>query len=86
MGSIIKRVNWITRGWGDYFRGGAQKVPKSLGQWIGTRLPSILRKRDTRKGRGRGRDHNRYQNAWFAECGLVSLVTITQDSAASPTK
>ena len=86
MCTIIKRVNSITRGWGNYFRGGVQKVPKSLDQWIRMRLRSILRKRDKRKGRGRGRDHNRYQNAWFAERGLVFLITITHDTAASPTK
>lgn len=86
MCTIIKRVNSITRGWGNYFRGGVQKVPKSLDQWIRMRLRSILRKRDKRKGRGRGRDHNRYQNAWFAERGLVFLITITHDSAAGPTK
>jgi RNA-directed DNA polymerase len=37
-------------------------------------LRSILRKRaDGRKGRGRGLDHNRYPNAFFAEHGLLSL-------------
>ena len=84
MCTIIKRVNSITRGWGNYFRGGVQKVPKSLDQWIRMRLRSILRKRDKRKGRGRGRDHNRYPNAWFAERGLVFLISITHGSAASP--
>jgi len=49
-------------------------------------MRSILRKRDKRKGRGRGRDHNRYPNAWFAERGLVFLTTITHDLAPSPTK
>jgi RNA-directed DNA polymerase len=50
------------------------------------RLRSILRKRDKRKGRGHGRDHNRYPNAWIAERGVVFLISITHDSAASPTK
>ncbi len=84
--AIIKRVNSITRGWANYFRGGVQNVPKSLDPWVRMRLRSILRKRDKRKGRGHGRDHNRYPNAWFAERGLVFLITITHDSAASPTK
>ena len=39
---------------------------------------SILRKRDKRKGRGRGLDHNRYPNAWFAGKGLVFLTTSVQ--------
>ncbi|MEO0016818.1 MAG: hypothetical protein RLZZ522_101 [Verrucomicrobiota bacterium] len=38
MKTIIKRLNLITRGWGDYFRGGVQKVPESLDQWIRMRL------------------------------------------------
>jgi hypothetical protein len=50
------------------------------------RLGSILRVRDKRKGRGRGRDPNWDQNAWFAERGLVCLITITHDTAARPTK
>ena len=82
---IIKRLNSITRSWGNCFRGGVQKVPRSLDQWLRMRLRSILRKRDKRKGRGHGRDHNRYPNAWFAERGGF-LITITHDSAASPTK
>jgi RNA-directed DNA polymerase len=86
MKTIIKRVNQTTRGWGNYFRGGVRNVPERLDQWIRMRLRSILRKRDKRKGRGRGLDHHRYQNAWFAERGLVFLTTITHDSAASPTK
>ena len=86
MATIIKRVNSITRGWGNYFRGGVRNVPVRLDQWIRMRLRSILRKRDKRKGRGRGRDHNRYPNAWFAERGLVLLTTTTHGSAASPTK
>jgi len=86
MQTIIKRVNRITRGWGNYFRGGVRNVPERLDQWIRMRLRSILRKRDKRKGRGRGRDHNRYPNAWFAKRGMVFLITITHDLAASPTK
>ena len=86
MKTIIERVNRTTRGWGNYFRGGVRNVPERLDQWIRMRLRSIPRKRDKRKGRGRGLDHNRYPNAWFAERGLIFLTTITHDSAASPTK
>ena len=86
MQTIIKRVNKTLLGWGKYFRGGVRNVPERLDQWTRMRLRSILRKRDKRKGRGRGRDHNRYPNAWFAKRGLVFLTTITHDLAASPTK
>jgi RNA-directed DNA polymerase len=50
------------------------------------RLRSILRKRDKRKGRGHGRDHNRYPNAWLAAQGLISLLQITHGAAVSPAK
>jgi RNA-directed DNA polymerase len=83
---IIRGVNQVIRGWGGYFRGGVRNVPEKLDGWVRMRLRSILRKRDHRKGRGRGRDHNRYPNAYFAVRGLISLVTITHDAAASPAK
>ena len=86
MKTIIERVNRTTRGWGNYFRGGVRNVPERLDQWIRMRLRSILRKRDKRKGSGRGLDHNRYPNAWFAKRGLVFLITITHDLAESPAK
>lgn len=37
------------------------------------RLRSLLRKRQKRKGRGRGADHQRWPNAFFAAQGLFSL-------------
>ena len=40
---------------------------------LGGRLRSLLRKRDRRKGRGRGHDHHRYPNRCFAELGLFNL-------------
>ena len=40
------------------------------------RLRSIQRKRDWRKGRGRGGEHHRYPNAYRAELGLISLKTL----------
>ena len=42
-------------------------------QWLRGRLRGILRKRDGRKGRGRGLDHHRYPNRYFAELGLFNL-------------
>jgi RNA-directed DNA polymerase len=39
------------------------------------RLRSILRKRIGLKGRGRGSDHQRWPNAFFAGQGLYSLKT-----------
>jgi RNA-directed DNA polymerase len=74
---IIGKVNGVIRGWGGYFQNGVRNVSQKLDQWVRMRLRSILRKRDKRKGRGRGLDHNRYPNAYFAECGLITLEQIT---------
>jgi RNA-directed DNA polymerase len=79
--SIIGKVNRVTRGWGRYFSGGVQNVGEKLTQWTRMRLRSILRKRDKRKGRGRGLDHHRYMDDWFAEQGLIFLHTITHPNS-----
>jgi len=41
--------------------------------WIRGRLRSILRKRSGRRGRARGKDHQRWPNRFFDEQGLYSL-------------
>lgn len=41
--------------------------------WVRMRLRSVLRKRAHRSGRGRGKDHQRWPNAYFARQGLSSL-------------
>ena len=84
MNAIIAQVNRTVRGWGNYFQGGVGNVPQKLEGWVRMRLRSVLRRRDKRKGRGRGRDHNRYPNAWFAERGLISLKSITHRLTDSP--
>lgn len=84
MKTIIAEVNRTVRGWGNYFQGGVANVPEKLESWVRMRLRSVLRRRDKRKGRGRGRDHNRYPNAWFTERGLISLKSITHRTAESP--
>lgn len=84
MKAIIAEVNRIVRGWGNYFQGGVSTVSPKLESWLRMRLRSILRARDNRDGKGRGRDHNRYPNAWFTERGLISLKAITHGTAISP--
>ena len=44
-----------------------------IDQWVRMRLRSILRRRCGRQGRGRGRDHLRWPNAFFTAHGLFSL-------------
>jgi RNA-directed DNA polymerase len=78
---IITRVNQVVRGWGNYFQGGVRTVSPKIDGWIRGRLRSILRVRAKRHGRGRGRDHNRYPNDYFAERGLASLYQVTHPTA-----
>jgi RNA-directed DNA polymerase len=73
---IITNVNRSFQGWFEYFKHSSYpRVFQRLDQWTRKRLRSILRKRQGRRGNGRGRDHNRWPNAYFAEQGLFSLVT-----------
>jgi RNA-directed DNA polymerase len=73
LNAVIHEVNKTTRGWFEYFKHSRRRIFSSLDSWIRMRLRSILRRREGRKGRGRGWDHNRWPNAFFAEQGLFSL-------------
>ena len=72
---IIERVNETVRGWFEYYKHSHWNTFSSLDGWIRMRLRSIQRKRIGMKGRGRGRDHQRWTNDYFAGQGLYSLVT-----------
>jgi len=63
----------IQRGWFEYFKHSHKAAFEKLDKWIRMRLRSILRHRQKRKGRSRGRDHNVWPNAFFAELGLFSF-------------
>jgi RNA-directed DNA polymerase len=75
LGMILMRLNATLHGWFRYFRHCLWNVYTDLDRWIRGRLRSILRKRAGRKGRGRGADHQRWPNAYFASHGLYSLHT-----------
>jgi RNA-directed DNA polymerase len=72
---IIRRVNAVRRGWFEYFKHSHWTTFEPLDQWVRMRLRSILRHRQGRRGRGRGQDHHRWPNTYFAEQGLFSYVT-----------
>jgi RNA-directed DNA polymerase len=72
---IIRRVNTVRRGWFEYFKHSHWPTFEFLDGWVRMRLRSILRHRQGRRGRGRGLDHQRWPNAFFAEHGLFSYVT-----------
>jgi RNA-directed DNA polymerase len=81
---IVAGVNRRLRGWAGYFRGGVLNVHRDLDRWVRGRLRSLLRKRDRRKGRGRGFDHHRYPTVYFAEHGLISLKALAGVERPSP--
>jgi RNA-directed DNA polymerase len=70
---IIATLNPRLRGWFGYFKHSFYYTFTALDGWIRMRLRSILRKRQKRKGRGRGSDHQRWPNKFFATLGLFSL-------------
>jgi RNA-directed DNA polymerase len=73
--AIIDDVNRSVRGWFEYFKHSHWTTFSPLDSWIRMRLRSILRRRQGHRGRGRGRDHQRWSNAFFSEHGLYSLVS-----------
>jgi len=81
---IIRRVNATLQGWFGYFQHSHWTTFKPLDGWIRMRLRSILRHRRGRRGRGRGSDHQRWPNAFFAAHGLFSLVTAYRAARQPP--
>src|SRR5947209_9584520 len=76
---IIEMLNVILRGWFAYFK--HSSVPgmfRMLDGWIRGRLRSILRRRLGLRGRARGRDHQRWTNAYFRQTGLFSMAEAHQ--------
>jgi RNA-directed DNA polymerase len=73
--AIIAKINPILRGWYGYFRHASVSALRETDGWVRGRLRSILRKRSQRKGRGRGLDHQRWTNCYFAKIGLFCLET-----------
>jgi RNA-directed DNA polymerase len=85
MQQIIEDVNRTLRGWGNYFKHSVANILEDLDQWVRGRIRTILRKRHKGKGRARGRDHQRWPIAYFAELGLISLA-LTRAKAANAHK
>jgi len=71
--TMVSRLNPVLSGWFEYFKHGRPYDLPRLDGWLRVRLRSILRRRHKRKGCGRGVDHFRWPNAFFADLGLFSL-------------
>jgi RNA-directed DNA polymerase len=73
--TIIADLNPMLAGWFEYFKHSHKTTFRQIDGWLRGRLRSILRKRHGLKGRGRGADHQRWPNAYFAKQGLFNLGT-----------
>lgn len=71
--AIIVDLNRTLKGWFEYFKHSHKSTFPRLDQWVRMRVRSILRRRHHRRGQGRGWDHLRWPNAFFAQHGLFSL-------------
>ena len=72
---IISELNPTLRGWFEYFKHCHKTVFPHIDSYVRMRLRSILRKRHKGRGCGRGLDHKRWPNDFFAKAGLFSLET-----------
>jgi RNA-directed DNA polymerase len=73
MKEIIEDVNRTLKGWFEYFKHSVRNVFEKEDQWVRGRLRTMERKRHKLQGRARGRDHQRWPNAYFTHLGLISL-------------
>jgi RNA-directed DNA polymerase len=83
MEAIVTKINPILRGWYEYFRCVSAGTLRVTDAWVRGRLRSILRKRRGGKGRGRGRDHQRWGNRYFIQLGLLNLEVLRAEELAS---
>lgn len=80
---IIEDVNHTLRGWFGYFKHSYRTTFGYVDGWVRMRLRSLLRFRSGHKGRGRGSDHQRWPNAFFAAEGLYSLAVAHRQACQS---
>ena len=83
MREIVTEVNRTLRGWFEYFRHSVRNVFAKEDPFVRQRLRTIQRKRHKLQGRARGRDHQRWPNAYFAELGLISLALAREHARRS---
>ena len=81
MSEIAAHINQTIRGWMGYFKHSHRTTFPTLDKWVRGRLRTIQRKRHKGQGRGRGNDHRRWPNAYFAELGLISMVLVRAQAA-----
>ncbi len=83
MQAIVADFNRTLPGWFGYFKHAKASELGGIDGWIRMRLRSILRKRRGLKGRGRGKDHQRWPNRYFKKLGLFCLLDARETEFAS---
>jgi RNA-directed DNA polymerase len=73
MEEVCEDLNRTLRGWFEYFKHSKLQALETVDGYIRGRLRSILRQQAHRKGRGGGRDHQKWPNAYFTALGLMNL-------------
>jgi RNA-directed DNA polymerase len=86
MPCIVTSVNRVLKGWFEYFKHSYHTTFPSIDGWIRRRLRSILRKRSHRRGISPLTDNRRWPNAFFRDCGLLSLTDTHKVYARSCTR
>ncbi len=80
----IGQLNEVLVGWFGYFKHSHWTTFQPLDKYVRGRLRSLLRNRAGRRGRGRGKDHQRWRNHYFAKLGLFSLTQAHAQACRSP--
>lgn len=83
MEALVAKLNPILRGWYGYFKHASGNSLSEMDGWVRNRLRGILRKRRGGRGRGRGNDHQRWGNSYFAKLGLYCLKAARAEEIAS---
>jgi len=83
MKAIVEDLNRTLPGWFGYFKHAKASALGGIDGWIRMRLRSILRKRRGLRGRGRGKDHQRWPNRYFTKLGLFCLLDARESTYAS---
>jgi RNA-directed DNA polymerase len=74
MRTVCEELNRTLRGWYEYYKHSKVTALEAVDGYVRGRLRSILRRRHRREGKGHGRDHQKWPNAYFNAMGLFSLV------------
>ena len=70
--TIIQRINQSAQGWFNFYRHCHWSIFRKYDEMVRRRLRRILLKRHRRNPKHLPR-HHRWTNAYFTECGLLSL-------------